>query len=268
MVRIGRVEPVQDQLADVGLVVAVGVFEEHHVRLGADIDAAVAKLDAGRQVQLVGEDRPLISLAVAVGVFEDQDFVVDRHTWNALRVRRHAAYPQSPAAVEGELHGLFQFGEFHFRSEQVHFITFGQLEFLPRFFGRIERDRFGEVGFDFDQLARMAIVDLRGNLFPLGNGPDPTVAVRDHGSQLGELGREVDDAERRLAAAVDVGPVDGPIVVEELLVLFVHRRPKFFIIGALWGRGPNRALSTTVAISRSPCALRWTPLMVSGSLAC
>ena len=70
--RIGRVEAVQHDLALVGLIVAVGVLEEHQVRLLGDVDAAVAQLQAGGQVQLVGKDGLLVGLAVAVGVFEDQ----------------------------------------------------------------------------------------------------------------------------------------------------------------------------------------------------
>ena len=68
--------------------------------------------------------------------------------------------------------------------------------------------------------------------------PDALLAVLDHLAQLGELGREVDDAERGLAAAVDVAAVDGPIVVEELEVLLLHGGMERLQVG-LGRRGPR-----------------------------
>ena len=41
-----------------------------------DVDAAVARLEAGGNEQAVGEDGGLVGLAVALGVFEDDDLVV------------------------------------------------------------------------------------------------------------------------------------------------------------------------------------------------
>ena len=82
------------ELRIVGLVVAVGVLEEHQVRLRADVGAAVAELDAGRHVELVGEDGLLVGFAVAVGVFEDQDLVVDRRSpGRYIGIGRHGRRP-------------------------------------------------------------------------------------------------------------------------------------------------------------------------------
>jgi hypothetical protein len=49
-----------------------------NIRSGAmcDDDAAVVELEAGRVLQVIGEDRHLVGLAVAVGVLEDQELVV------------------------------------------------------------------------------------------------------------------------------------------------------------------------------------------------
>ncbi len=62
---------------------------------------------------------------------------------------------------------------------------------------------------------------VAGTLFPWAMSQMRCFAVLDHLAQLGELGREVDDAEGRLAAAVDVAAVDGSIIVKELEVLFL-----------------------------------------------
>ncbi len=62
-------------LALVGLVVAVGVLEKEDVRRLRDDDAAVGEHQARRDVELVGEHRELVGLAVAIGVLEDADAV-------------------------------------------------------------------------------------------------------------------------------------------------------------------------------------------------
>ena len=65
---------------------------------------------------------------------------------------------------------------------------------------------------------------VAGNALALCDRPDALFAVLDHLAQLGHLGREVDDAERRLPAAIDVAAIDGSIIVEELEVLFLDGR--------------------------------------------
>ena len=76
----------QERVALVGLVIAVGIFENQQVGAVADEDAAarvlarlvVMFLDGnshGDREDLVGEHRGLVGLAVAVGVFEDLDLV-------------------------------------------------------------------------------------------------------------------------------------------------------------------------------------------------
>ena len=62
--RVGRVHAVQHANANVGLVAAVAVFQEHDVRRLGDQDAAVVELKAGRAVQVVGEDGAFVGLAV------------------------------------------------------------------------------------------------------------------------------------------------------------------------------------------------------------
>ena len=66
----------EENLADVGLVVAVGVLEEQGVGRLVDDQAAVGEGHAGGDAQLVGEDGELVGLAVAVGVLADLDLVV------------------------------------------------------------------------------------------------------------------------------------------------------------------------------------------------
>ena len=106
-----------DDLADVGLVVAVGILEEDERRRLADDDAAVGEDDAGGDIQLVGEDGELVGLAVAVGVLADLDavlalLVID----HAMRVVRGLEDPEAAARIPGEgdrLHDIGLGGEQH-----------------------------------------------------------------------------------------------------------------------------------------------------------
>src|SRR5262249_39558916 len=66
----------QDDLAAGGFAFAVGVAEMEEVGAGGDVDAAIARFDASRDKQAVGEDGCLVGAAFAVGVFEDDDLVV------------------------------------------------------------------------------------------------------------------------------------------------------------------------------------------------
>ena len=72
--------------------------------------------------------------------------------------------------------------------------------------------------------AGIAVIDRRRNRLALGQIPDSPLSVLDHLAQLGKLGREIDDAEGGLAAAIDIAAVDGPVVVEELKVLLLNGR--------------------------------------------
>jgi hypothetical protein len=76
VMRVLGAEAGQHDLVSIGLVVAVGIFEEAQVRLLGNVNAAVAELERQRDVQVVGEDCRLVGATVLVGVFEDDDLVV------------------------------------------------------------------------------------------------------------------------------------------------------------------------------------------------
>ena len=107
VVRVGGVKAVDDDLADIGLVVAVGVLEEHHVRLLGDIDAAVSQLDTRGNVQAVGENDLLVGLAVAIGILKDQHLSFTGGPGDTSD-RWHGGDPEPALGVEGHLHGLLR----------------------------------------------------------------------------------------------------------------------------------------------------------------
>ena len=81
----------------VGPVVAIRVGDEQQVRGGADPDAAEADLQAADEIEALGEDRPLVEAAVAVGVLEDQDPVLARSS----ATRTGSSTPRRPRGGRG-----------------------------------------------------------------------------------------------------------------------------------------------------------------------
>ena len=109
----------QEDLLRVVLVVAVGVLEEDQVRLLRDEHAAVPELEAGGVVEVAGEHRALVGLAVAVGVFEDEQLVVHRRLRLPVRVVLPGRDPQPALGVERHLHRVDELGELLLRREQL-----------------------------------------------------------------------------------------------------------------------------------------------------
>ena len=93
---------------------------------------------------------------------------------------------------------------------------------------------------------------VAGTLLPWAIAQMRSSRFLDHLAQLGHLGREVDDAEWRLPAAVDVAAVDGSIIVEELEVLLLDGGVKSLQVGLdlVGAGGPNRASSSLGASCR------------------
>ena len=116
--RIADTPAGEDDLTDVGLVVAVGILQEDEVRGLRDDHAAVGEDEARRDVELIGEDRELVGLTVAVGVFADLDAVVALRLvfLHAVRIIASLADPEATTRVPGErdrLHDVRLGGEEH-----------------------------------------------------------------------------------------------------------------------------------------------------------
>ena len=61
----------------------------------------MAQRKAGRHVQAVGEDGSFVGAAIAVGVGEDQQFVVRLLGWLELRIDRRHQHPQPASRIPG-----------------------------------------------------------------------------------------------------------------------------------------------------------------------
>ena len=109
----------------VGLAAGLRPDEMQQVRAVGDVDAAVARFDAGRNEQTVGEDGGLVGLAVALGVFEDDDFVVGLLARLDLRIRLAARDPEPAGGVEVHLNRL---GQQRIGGEEIDLEAVGELE--------------------------------------------------------------------------------------------------------------------------------------------
>jgi hypothetical protein len=162
------IESAEDDFADVGFVVAVGVFEEDEVVSLSDVNAVVGDLKSGGEVEAVGEDRFLVGFAVVVGVLVDEEHVV----WFGvagfpMRVAGHGGDPEAALVVEGELDGVGEVGEFFFGGEEVDFVAGGGGEGSEGFvaveiFGAAVFLARAVVGFNFGE----------GDGFGIGGGDD------------------------------------------------------------------------------------------------
>ena len=101
VLRIGHGESGEHDAANVGLAIAIGIFEVQQVRRVGDQDALLPAHHAGGHGELIGKDSAAVGNAVAVGVFEQLD-----PTQALLRAKRiPAILDDKNPAVLVEFHG-------------------------------------------------------------------------------------------------------------------------------------------------------------------
>ena len=229
VVRVVGVETVQDQLHAVRLAVLVVVDEQGEVRFLGDVDALRRDLEADRDVEVVGEDRLLVGLAVAVGVFEDDDLVVGHRVARAVRrVGRRRGDPEATFGVEGHLHGLLQVREFLLGCEERDFVARGEGHLADGGFARKEFGRIAvllaglEVGGHGREDERLGIVDGEVGALALDEAVDELVADGGHLAALEDLVGVVLRSERIVALSVGVHAVDDRVIRVPHVVLHLH----------------------------------------------
>ena len=80
------------------------VFQKEEVRRLGDDDAAMGKGKTCRNIQVIGKDRELVGLAIAVGVFADNNLIVTLLLvfHDAVRVIGGLGNPKATAVIPGE----------------------------------------------------------------------------------------------------------------------------------------------------------------------
>ena len=226
MVTVSRVETAEDDVPLVSLVVSVGIDQMNQVRLLSNVSAAVSDFKTSRQMQLVSKDRLLVRFPVAIGVFENEQFVVRFVRRLVLRIARHRRDPESAFRIERKIDGVFEIRKLNFRSKQIDFVAFRDGELPDGFFRRKNFDRIPEVRRDVVQLTSPAVVNRPGHRLSLSGRPDSLV---DNGAHFIEFASFVFEdvliGERRVpvvsprTSAVNVETVDRSVTMKVLKIL-------------------------------------------------
>ena len=289
VVGVGGREAVQDALAPVCAVVAVGVLEEQDVGAVGDQHAAVPELEPGRVVQVLGEDRRAVGAAVAVDVLEDHELVVHRLARLPVGVGRPASDPEAPARVPGHLHRVGELGEALLAGEEPDLQALGGGHPRQGLLAREEGVRAGPVGRDRDLLGHRD--GRRGvGVLAAGDSVDAQVGAGAQGVEhvhlalhhlevaealrvpLSARGDRLGVAQRR-APAVDVVSVGHAVAVEPQVVLGPHFGAQALLVlgaelGGFWpeqchiDRARELSLSRVVqmdAIDRQALVGRFVP---------
>ena len=128
VVGVGIIGSAEELLDDVGLVVAIGIAKPEKLAGLGDDDAILVEGESVGELEAFRKDGALVGLAVAVGVFEDEDGVVGEVAGKGEGVACKTVDPQAAAGVELDLEGIDEFGEFFAGSEKVDLEAVGNLE--------------------------------------------------------------------------------------------------------------------------------------------
>ena len=234
MVRVGAVEPLEHAELEVCLAVAVGVLEEPDLRKRRHQHPPAPELEAGDAVEAVGERHAAVRHAVAVVVGQADDLVEPRLGRIPVRVGRPHGDEQHAIRIDRHLHGVGHLGKHLLGRKQVDLHPVGDLHPLDRLLAPeidvpAPLELPGNVGLHRGLAGKVVVLD--DEVAPLGDGPDPGVAVGRHDvedlhlahhhvgvrlAEPGELG----------AAAEHVVAVDHPVAAEPVVVLVEHRLPE------------------------------------------
>ncbi len=125
VVRVARREVAQEARVLVGLAVAIGVLQVNEVGRLRDEHTVVPELKAGGIPQVVGEGGALVGLAVTIGVLQHEQTRAQRRADLPTGVVLPHRDPEPAVHVEGDLHGVHQFGEVLLRSEELNLHALG-----------------------------------------------------------------------------------------------------------------------------------------------
>ena len=125
VVGVGTGDALEHADLHVGLVVAVGVFEEPDLRRSGHQHATAPELETGHAVELVGKNHAAVSHAVAVIIGQAENPVGARLGGVPVGVGRPDRGEQAAVGVDGHLYRVDQLGELLLGGEQVDLHSLG-----------------------------------------------------------------------------------------------------------------------------------------------
>ena len=224
---IGGVDSLEEDDADIGDVIAVGVFEEEDIGLGGDDDAPVPEFEAEGVLDF-REFGGFVGDAVLIGIGKDEEAIVHGFEGFPFGVSVPASGPEAAFGIDLELDGVRQVGEAGFIGEEIEFEAVGNFYFGDgvlagevvgvSFFLGIGAFAFSaDIGDNLDGWRDIGIGEGEGLVG--GGRPDFGVAVGGHDIEHFEfvledlgVGLAVDEFEAR-ATAPDVIAVGGAVAV-------------------------------------------------------
>ncbi len=241
MVRIRSAQTLQQRIADVGLVIPVGVLQEQQIRSRSDDHTAAPKFESERVVD-VGKDFSHIRPTVAVRVLQDHQTVVHFLAGFPFGIGVPARGPQASFRIDLHLHGIGKVGELFLGRKNVQLVALGDVDLGTGFFRAQVFDvalflgvgtfaSSAHVGDDFDRRWDVTVVDKV--LLSFHRGPDRFVTIRRHHIQHHQfmlqhvgIALSVDKGQRRPAApnVISVGRV---IAIVPMPVLVFDRCIQF-----------------------------------------
>ena len=188
VVGVRRAGGLQQDDADIGDIIAIGVLEEKDVRLRGHDYAAAPEGEAEGVVDFRELDR-LVRHAVAVVVGENEQAVVHFLERLPLRIGRPAGSPEAAFHIDLQLHRIRHGGEPRLVCEKVHCEALGHVDFLETFLAaEIFRTAFlvgighraaaADIRDHRDGFRDVRVIDLV--FFTLSHGMDFRIAVGGH----------------------------------------------------------------------------------------
>ena len=225
VVGVGGVETHEDAFTRISFAITVGIANEPKIGGLHDEDAVLEKLESGGAIQAVEERGAFVGFAVAVGILEDNELVLDGGGGGELGRPGPDGDPEAALGVPGELEGFGEFGEFLFAGEDVGFETRREGHFGDGLFGAEELVGAVGVGAGFvgperrhhrdgDQVDRAGVAGGEGPglAFVVGGDGVALGHFLHHDLGVGDFGLILDGLVGDFGAvAVDVVAVDGAV---------------------------------------------------------
>ena len=96
----------------IGLTVTIGVLEENKVGLLRNVDPVLAKLEAEREVEVLGKDGAFVGFTVLISVLENKNLVVGFDAGKRVRVGGHGRDPETSGGIKIESNRIAKLGKF------------------------------------------------------------------------------------------------------------------------------------------------------------
>ena len=236
MMGIGRIDAMQNAFTNISNIIAIGIFKEQEIGLMANEESTVPEFKTGRNMKPVCKDFAFVRFAIAIGIFEDEDFIIHFFFGFPMGIRGHYSNPKAAPGIKSHLYGLCKFREFFFRCEEFNLQAFANCHLGNSIFA-IEEDmlasgkRAGLVGDNFEKGCGVGIII--GKHFAVGSSTDFLITISGHLIKDLHFSCHHDPVglacnETKICTPTINGiPIYSAIAIEPMKILLKHRGAQF-----------------------------------------